>query len=104
MLYCLIPWMGSQKLYLLHDFSPLESLISFRDLSYWFVLLQLKFEDDLRITKMYSGEGEEVALMEELYPRGNVEDWMLRIEEVMKESLRIIIKKSLASYVEVCVN
>ena len=67
-------------------------------------MLQLKFEDDLRITKMYSGEGEEVALMEELYPRGNVEDWMLRIEEVMKESLRIIIKKSLASYAEVCVH
>ena len=50
---------------------------------------------------MFSGEGEEVALMEELYPRGNVEDWMLRIEEVMKESLRIIIEKSLAAYKEV---
>ena len=66
-----------------------------------FFSLQLKFEDDLRITKMYSGEGEEVALMEELYPRGNVEDWMLRIEEVMKESLRVIIEKSLATYHEV---
>ena len=68
-----------------------------------FFSLQLKFEDDLRITKMYSGEGEEVALMEELYPRGNVEDWMLRIEEVMKESLRVIIEKSLATYHEVFV-
>ena len=68
-----------------------------------FLSLQLKFEDDLRITKMYSGEGEEVALMEELYPRGNVEDWMLRIEEVMKESLRVIIEKSLATYHEVLV-
>ena len=68
-----------------------------------FFSFQLKFEDDLRITKMYSGEGEEVALMEELYPRGNVEDWMLRIEEVMKESLRVIIEKSLATYHEVFV-
>ncbi len=63
--------------------------------------VQLKFEDDLRITMMYSGEGEEVALLEELYPRGNVEDWMLRIEDVMKESIRQIIKRSLDNYEQV---
>ncbi len=50
---------------------------------------------------MFSAEGEEVAFTEELYPRGNVEDWMLRIEEVMKESLRIIIQRALDAYEQV---
>lgn len=62
---------------------------------------QLRFEDDLKITKMYSGEGEVVDFRETLYPTGNVEDWMLEIERVMKESLRLVIKESLANYKEV---
>ena len=37
-------------------------------------LSQLRFEDDLAITRMYSGEGEDVPLCETLYPTGNVED------------------------------
>lgn len=65
--------------------------------------LQLKFEEDLKITRMYSAEGEDVAFMETLYPTGNVEDWMLEIERCMKESLRIIIRDSLKDYKEVCV-
>ena len=47
---------------------------------------------------MYSGEGEAVPFKEEMYPRGNVEDWLLRVENVMKESLRLIIKESLEVY------
>lgn len=66
-------------------------------------LLQLKFEEDLKITRMYSAEGEDVAFMETLYPTGNVEDWMLEIERCMKESLRIIIRDSLKDYKEVYV-
>ncbi|PVD29059.1 hypothetical protein C0Q70_11656 [Pomacea canaliculata] len=58
----------------------------------------LRFEDDLKITKMYSGEGEDVAFRETLYPVGNVEDWMGEIERIMKESLRLIIKDSLEDY------
>ena len=59
---------------------------------------QLRFEDDLKITKMYSGEGESVDLRETLYPTGNVEDWMGEIERIMKESLRLIIMDSLEDY------
>lgn len=70
----------------------------------WLCLgLQLKFEEDLKITRMYSAEGEDVAFMETLYPTGNVEDWMLEIERCMKESLRIIIRDSLKDYKEVYV-
>ncbi|XP_060076356.1 dynein axonemal heavy chain 1-like, partial [Ylistrum balloti] len=59
---------------------------------------KLKFEDDLKITKMFSGEGESVDFKETLYPTGNVEDWMLEIERCMRESLRLIIKESLIDY------
>jgi dynein heavy chain len=67
-------------------------------LTFTFSVSQLKFEDDLKITKMYSGEGEMVDFCETMYPTGNVEDWMLEIERVMKESLRQIIKESLGTY------
>ena len=50
---------------------------------------------------MFSGEGEVVPFKEELYPRGNVEDWMLEIERVMKESLRLILGEALKEYKEV---
>ncbi|XP_076467072.1 dynein axonemal heavy chain 1-like isoform X2 [Babylonia areolata] len=61
-------------------------------------IARLRFEDDLKITKMYSGEGESVDFRESLYPTGNVEDWMCEIERIMKESLRLIIKESLEDY------
>jgi hypothetical protein len=35
---------------------------------------------DLKITKMFSGEGEEVEFAKTMYPTGNVEEWMLEIE------------------------
>ena len=62
---------------------------------------QLKFEEDLAITKMYSGEGEEIDFSEVLYPKGNVEDWLLEVERVMRESLKAIIGESLVNYLEV---
>ncbi|XP_074644244.1 dynein axonemal heavy chain 1-like [Tubulanus polymorphus] len=64
-------------------------------------IAKLKFEDDLKISYMYSAEGEEVPFKEVMYPSGNVEDWLLEVERVMKESLRQIIKESLKNYVEV---
>ena len=63
-----------------------------------FYFFQLQFEDDLKISKMYSAEGECVNYCESLYPTGNVEDWMSEIERVMKESLRLIIEDSLYDY------
>ena len=63
-----------------------------------FLALQLKFEEDLKITEMYSGEGEAVPFKKDIYPRGNVEDWLLEVENVMKESLRQIMGEALIDY------
>lgn len=52
---------------------------------------------------MSSGEGETVPLKQELYPKGNVEDWLLEVERVMRESLREIMGDSLKDYKEVSV-
>ena len=64
-------------------------------------LSQLRFEDDLAITRMYSGEGEDVPLCETLYPTGNVEDWLLEVERVMRGSLKVIIEEALEDYQQV---
>lgn len=53
---------------------------------------------------MYSGEGEEVPFCEILYPTGNVEDWLLEVERVMRGSLKKIIEDSLINYKEVKCN
>lgn len=50
---------------------------------------------------MTSGEGENVPLKQTLYPKGNVEDWLLEVERVMRESLREIMGLSLKDYKEV---
>ncbi len=50
---------------------------------------------------MYSGEQEEIDLSEVLYPTGNVEDWLLEVERVMRFSLKTIIGESLVNYPEV---
>ncbi|KAK2170975.1 hypothetical protein NP493_1117g00049 [Ridgeia piscesae] len=61
-------------------------------------IARITFEEDLKITKMESGEGEVVPFKKDLYPRGNVEDWLLEVEEVMKESLRLILLEAIADY------
>ena len=63
---------------------------------------QLRFEEDLAITKMFSGEGEDVPFCETLYPTGNVEDWLLEVERVMRTSLKAIIEEALEDYTQVC--
>ena len=50
---------------------------------------------------MFSGEGEVVPFCETLYPKGNVEDWLLEVERVMRLSLKKIIEASLKDYKEV---
>ena len=50
---------------------------------------------------MFSGDGEMVPFCEKLYPTGNVEDWLLEVERVMRLSLKQIIEKSLQDYKEV---
>ena len=50
---------------------------------------------------MFSGEGEVVPFCEVMYPTGNVEDWLLEVERVMRLSLKQIIEQSLTDYKEV---
>ncbi len=52
----------------------------------------------MRISKMYSAEQEEVAFRKDIYPIGNVEDWMCEIERVMRETLRQVIRDALEDY------
>ena len=51
---------------------------------------------------MYSAEQEEVGFRKDIYPVGNVEDWMCEIERVMRETLRQVIRDALEDYREVC--
>ncbi|KYQ60378.1 Dynein heavy chain 1, axonemal [Trachymyrmex zeteki] len=57
---------------------------------------ELRFENpDLRITRMYSAEYEEVVLRPTIYPEGNVEDWLGQVEDAMRNTLREIIGEAL---------
>lgn len=64
-------------------------------------IFQLSFEEDLRISSMFSGEGECVPFSNNLYPTGNVEDWLLEVENTMRGSLREILHRALLEYAEV---
>ncbi|KAK2152282.1 hypothetical protein LSH36_335g03002 [Paralvinella palmiformis] len=59
---------------------------------------KITFEEDLRISEMWSSDGEMVTLKENLYPKGNVEDWLLELERVMRESLRKTLEEALRLY------
>ncbi|XP_037101848.1 dynein heavy chain 6, axonemal [Syngnathus acus] len=50
------------------------------------------------ILNMVSPEGEKVALTKGLKARGNVEDWLCKVEEAMFNSLRQLSKASIADY------
>ncbi|KAG7256267.1 hypothetical protein CRUP_029317 [Coryphaenoides rupestris] len=63
-------------------------------------IARLKFQADLQISHMYSGEGEEVELVQPVWPHGNVENWLRDVEKSMKASLRDSIHRSLQVYPE----
>eukprot|EP01051_Picozoa_sp_SAG22_P005502 SAG22_NODE_328_length_12271_cov_9.681811_8_plen_339_part_00 len=63
-------------------------------------IASLKFEDDLAMTEMISGEGEVVTFSAPLYPKGNVEDWLTQVEKVMKRSIRLAMSIALEVYYE----
>ncbi|XP_067907506.1 dynein axonemal heavy chain 1 [Heterodontus francisci] len=63
-------------------------------------IAHLHFQKDLNITHMYSAEGEEIKLFRTIYPTGNVEDWLLDVEKVMKASVKDNIERSLKTYPE----
>lgn len=58
-------------------------------------IAKLNFEADLKITQMFSGEGECVDLVTTMYPTGNVEFWLLQVEKIMKDTVRSILGASL---------
>ncbi|KAK6626145.1 hypothetical protein RUM43_006450 [Polyplax serrata] len=64
-------------------------------------IYKLNFESDLKITKMYSGEGECVPLIEPMYPKGSVEYWLYLVEEAMKTTVRLTLGKSLVNMAQV---
>lgn len=61
-------------------------------------IYRVQFESDMRISRMFSAENEDVTFRENIYPTGNVEDWMSEIERVMKESIRQIVRDSIEDY------
>ncbi|XP_063979949.1 dynein axonemal heavy chain 1-like [Diachasmimorpha longicaudata] len=56
---------------------------------------ELRFEEDLEITRMYSADGEEVMLKSPIYPVGQVEEWLGQVELTMQKTLREIIEEAL---------
>ncbi|OAD57478.1 Dynein heavy chain 1, axonemal [Eufriesea mexicana] len=58
-------------------------------------ILEVRFEEDLQITRMYSAEGEEVVLQPPMYPVRSVEYWLGDLETVMRETIREIIREAL---------
>ena len=63
--------------------------------------LQLTFQEDLKITAMHSMDGESVPFSESLYPTGNVEDWLLEVERVMRQSILESVRLSVEDYPKV---
>jgi dynein heavy chain len=63
---------------------------------------QLEFKDaeSDEITAMKSGEGEIATFSSPLFAEGNVEHWLLKVEESMRTSLYTIMKDCLHSYPE----
>ncbi|XP_060831781.1 dynein axonemal heavy chain 1-like [Bombus pascuorum] len=56
---------------------------------------EVKFEEDLQITRMYSAEREEVLLDPPMYPLRSVEYWLGDLETVMRTTIRNIIGAAL---------
>lgn len=59
---------------------------------------RLEFMPDLLITAMFSSEDERVEFCKQFYPRGNVENWLLEVESVMKKSVKDVLRSALATY------
>ncbi|ESO05091.1 hypothetical protein HELRODRAFT_172109 [Helobdella robusta] len=59
------------------------------------------FGPDKSIMEMISGDGEIVPFRKECFkPEGNVENWMLKLEEAMRKSLKQLLKDALDDYIE----
>lgn len=47
---------------------------------------------------MFSSENERVEFCKHFYPRGNVENWLLEVESVMKKSVKEVLRAAVAAY------
>eukprot|EP00800_Vazella_pourtalesii_P011138 TRINITY_DN2684_c0_g1_i2.p1 TRINITY_DN2684_c0_g1~~TRINITY_DN2684_c0_g1_i2.p1 ORF type:complete len:309 (+),score=72.59 TRINITY_DN2684_c0_g1_i2:316-1242(+) len=61
-------------------------------------IARVTFEEDLRISEMWSKEGAMIPFYEPLYPKGGVEVWMQEVERVMRLSVKDSLKRALKSY------
>ncbi|KAL7993493.1 putative dynein heavy chain region D6 P-loop domain, dynein heavy chain, domain-2 [Plasmopara halstedii] len=65
-------------------------------------IVQVTFEDDLKISAIISAEGEKVPLTSVVDPKGkDVEQWMMEVENMMKTSIRDIMERAIANYTEI---
>ncbi|KAF3428960.1 hypothetical protein E2986_10958 [Frieseomelitta varia] len=62
---------------------------------------EVRFEEDLQITRMYSAEREEVMLHPPMYPLRSVEYWLGDLETVMRNTLRKMIEDALSVVKEI---
>eukprot|EP00736_Rhodelphis_marinus_P009962 Rmarinus@m.13206 len=58
----------------------------------------LEFQDNLEITAMFSAEGEKVNFKQTIRPTSLVEEWLLKVEEVMVQSLKEITAQAITEY------
>ncbi|KAI8841134.1 dynein heavy chain and region D6 of dynein motor-domain-containing protein [Chytriomyces cf. hyalinus JEL632] len=58
----------------------------------------LEFQPDKQITAIFSGEDERIDVAEPFYPKGAVEEWLLKVEDQMRKSVKKVIMEGLATY------
>ena len=64
-------------------------------------IAKLEFDDEKKIHGMYSIEGELVPytrIIDPIASKGQVEDWLVQVEEVMLKSVKDVIEKSMNDY------
>ena len=60
------------------------------------------FDEDQVITDMFSSEGEQIKLADNIDPAGiNVEDWMTMLDNMMKRSVKEVLWASMVEYMEI---
>ena len=61
-------------------------------------IAKLVFEDDNEMTSMISAEDESVKFSSGVYPKGNVENWLQDVENMMCDSVKAALKESVKDY------
>lgn len=61
----------------------------------------LEFDEEKKIHAMYSSEGEQVPftrIIDPIASKGQVEDWLCQVEEVMLKSVKDVVERSMQDY------